>query len=133
VLLDVPYGIYELNITGSEGIFFMIILVFLFSILTAARIGAKDNPSFNLMIKLKSSISFILFLYPFKRKVTVWAVIMQVCNYITLLSALIVYKVLNLNSHQIDKMFAIVIGIYSGVSIILIIIDMVVFDIKNNK
>ncbi|MGD9567947.1 MAG: hypothetical protein AB7V48_06425 [Sedimentibacter sp.] len=126
-----PYGIYKLNFTGSEGIFFMIILVFLFSILTAARIGAKDNPSFNLMIKLKKATSFILFLYPFKRKVTVWAVIMQVCNYITFLSALIVYKVLNLNSHQIDKTFSIVIGIYYGVNTILIIIDMIVFDIKN--
>lgn len=126
-----PYGIYDLNFTGSEGIYFMIILVFLFSILTAGRIGARDNSPGNFMINLKREISFILFLYPFKRKVTVLAVIMQICNYITLLSALIIYGVLNLNSHHIDKAFANVIGVYYGTITILIVIDIIIYEIRN--
>lgn len=82
------------------------------------------------MVKVNNIISFILFLFPYKRKVTIWTVIMQVFNYIAITSAIIIYKVLGLNSKIIDRMFALIIGIYMGISIILLIIDSLIYDIK---
>lgn len=111
----------------------MLILVFFYNTLIAVRIGAKDNPPANIMISLKKALSIILFLYFFKRKVTIWAVIMQICNYITILGALIVYNILNLDFFFIDKILFIIIGIYVMGGSVLLGIDIVIADIRRGK
>lgn len=121
---------HSLKLSGIEGIFFMLAISFLFGILSAARFGGKDTLPTNYMVKVNNIISFILFLFPYKRKVTIWALIMQVFNYIAIASAIIIYKVLGLNSKIIYRIFALIIIVYMGISIILLIIDSLIYDIR---
>ncbi len=111
-----------------EGIFFMIFMSIIFSVLQPL-ISSQGN----IMIRLKKAISIILFLYPFKKKVSIWSVILQICNYIVLICAVIVFKVINITSYEIVNLFGKIISYYIGLIFILIVIDGVVYDIKSKK
>ncbi|WP_028390659.1 hypothetical protein [Bacillus cihuensis] len=124
---------YEIIVSGSEGIYGMIIICFLFSILTAARFGSKDNGPTNLMIYINKVTSLFLFLIPFNRKITVWAVLMQLFTYVTFVSFTFLDVVLKINSKGIDRTFALIIAIYMGVFLVMLIIDVIVYDVRNKN
>ncbi len=85
------------------------------------------------MIKLGKISSILLFLYAYKRKVTVWGIIMQGCNYLTLIASIIIYKLFKLTYYNIDRTFALVILVYMGTFTIIMITDFVIYLLKNNE
>jgi hypothetical protein len=116
----------DISINNFAGTLFALILCFLFGILTAIATHSYNRG--NLMVKLDTIPSFILFLYVFKRKVTLWAVIMQICNYITLISAVIVYKVIGVEPWRAERIFKLIIGVYFSATILLGMLDVFIYD-----
>jgi len=124
---------YGYHIISFSGLFALFVSCFILNIIPTARLGAPDNPPINFMININRFLSLFLFLHIFRRKVTVWAVIMQILNYLMILIAIIVHKLLYINSPYIDKLFVILTVSYMGFFTVVIMIDGIIYDIRNKK
>jgi|GEM_PF-5445442 len=120
----------EVNLKGFEGTIFLLFFSYLFGILTAANIKGGNRGYF--ILCLRKWASFLLFLFPFKKKVSFWAVVIQICNYIALASAIIVYRVIDVNSDRAEGLFKLIIGSYLGICTLLQVFDIYLHD-KRNK
>ena len=112
-------------------------LVYIYACVWGWTRGSKyfeDSLSF-LMIPVNKLIAFVLFFRFFNRKVSVGAILMQAVNLITFMANIILYRVLRLNLEDgsLDKLFAWIYIMNCAVFTGLIIIDSVLYEIREKK
>lgn len=113
---------------------YILFLDYIAGITIAASIGGRPSSGpCNLMIKVGPLFSIILFLFVFKRKVALWAVIIQSLNLTTLFFVVFTKHLNYINLNIPDRKIFIWIGSYTILIILLMAFDVIVYDIKNNK
>ena len=117
-------GIFA-NICSFRAICGMVAIVYVYGWSLAWIIGNKNfqnNDSF-CMVRLNRPVAFLLFLRFFKRKVSLWAVLMQIINLLILLSSIIAHLILqeDFDGSLLPKIFGWMhaINIY-GITVLLI-------------
>jgi hypothetical protein len=78
-------------------------------------------------------VSILMFFFPYKRKVTVWVVIVQALNYLFFFAAIVVYCFAGLEGERFDDFFAVASARYTIGFFIAMAVDCFVYDFRNRE
>ncbi|KNY30541.1 hypothetical protein [Pseudobacteroides cellulosolvens] len=122
------------NLHGFELILSIFVSIFVLSILGAWRSSCKyDSARTTCIIRLNRWLSTFLFLHVIKVKVTIWMVILQLINYIALIVAILIYKILDISSQSMEVIIVRFLGISFFATYGLFLVDFFITSFRKRE
>lgn len=110
---------------------YIFIACMVFGNVVAIRIGYGQSGKSNIMINTKRMFSILLLLYPIRKVITIWAIILQVLNIINFITYIIIFKFFNTLLIYLEPKFRVVFSCAVILILLCVLIDIVSYELKH--